>query len=53
LDRLIERIKTSDDPLSDAFEIKLRQLVAEGDLSAKVGKQLLRVHKETKKGENK
>ena len=53
LDRLIERIKTADDPLSDPFETKLRQFVAEGDLSAKIGKQLLRVHKETRKGENK
>ena len=53
LDRLIERIRTSENPLSDAFETKVRQLVAEGDVSAKIGKQLLRVHKETKKGESK
>ena len=53
LDRLIERIRTSEDPLSDAFETKVRQLVAEGDVSARIGKQLLRVHKETKKGESK
>ena len=53
LDRLIERIRTSEDPLSDAFETKVRQLVAEGDVSAKIGKQLLRVHKETKKGGSK
>jgi hypothetical protein len=53
LDRLIERIRTSEDPLSDAFETKIRQLVAEGDVSARIGKQLLRVHKETKKGESK
>ena len=53
LDRLIERIRTSENPLSDAFETKVRQLVAEGDVSAKIGKQLLRFHKETKKGESK
>lgn len=53
LDRLIERIRSSEDPLSDAFETKVRQLVAEGDVSAKIGKQLLRVHKETRKGESK
>ena len=53
LDRLIERIRSSEDPLSDAFETKVRQLVAEGDVSARIGKQLLRVHKETKKGESK
>jgi hypothetical protein len=53
LDRLIERLRTSEDPRSDAFEMKVRQLVAEGDLSARVGKQLLRMHKETKKGESK
>ena len=53
LDRLIERIRTSENPVSDPFETKVRQLVAEGDVSAKIGKQLLRVHKETKKGESK
>jgi hypothetical protein len=53
LDRLIERIRTSEDPLSDTFETKVRQLVAEGDVSARIGKQLLRMHKETKKGESK
>lgn len=39
--------------LDRPFETKVRQLVAEGDVSAKIGKQLLRVHKETKKGESK
>jgi hypothetical protein len=53
LDRLIERIRTFEDPLSDTFETKVRQLVAEGDVSARIGKQLLRMHKETKKGESK
>ena len=52
LDRLIERIRTSEDPLGDPFAMKVRQLVAEGDVSAKIGKQLIRVHKETKKGES-
>ena len=53
LDRLIERIRSSEDPLSDAFETKVRQLVADGDVSAMIGKKLLRMHKETKKGESK
>jgi len=53
LDRLIERIRTSEGPLSDTFETRVRQLVAEGDVSARIGKQLLRMHKETKKGESK
>jgi hypothetical protein len=53
LDRLIERIRSFEDPRSDAFEAKVRQLVAVGDISARIGKQLLRVHKETTKGENK
>ena len=53
LDRLIERIRTSENPLSDAFETKVRQLVAEGHVSAKIGKHLLRMYKDTKKGESK
>lgn len=53
LDRLIERVRTSENPLSDAFETKVRQLVAEGDVSAKIGKHLLRMYKDTKKGESK
>ena len=53
LDRLIERVRAFEDPASDAFEAKLRELVAEGDLPARIGKQLLRIHKETKKGESK
>jgi len=53
LDRLIECVRTSENPLSDAFETKVRQLVAEGDVSAAIGKKLLRMHKETKKGESK
>src|SRR6185436_16335651 len=44
LDRLIERIRTSEDPLGDPFAMKVRQLVAEGDVSATIGKQLIRVH---------
>jgi hypothetical protein len=53
LDRLIERIRAAEDPLSDPFETKIRQLVAEGDVSARIGKQLLQFHKETKKGGSK
>src|SRR5262245_16276695 len=53
LDRLIERVQTFDDPASDVFEAKLREFVAEGDIPARIGKQLLRIHKEIKKGESK
>jgi hypothetical protein len=53
LDRLIERVRISENPLSDAFETNVRQLVAEGDVSAKIGKHLLRMYKDTKKGESK
>ena len=53
LDRLIERVRTFEDPVSDAFEAKVRELVAEGDISTRIGKQLLRIHKDTKKGESK
>ena len=53
LDRLIERVRISENPLNDAFETNVRQLVAEGDVSAKIGKHLLRMYKDTKKGESK
>ena len=53
LDRLIERVRTFEDPVNDPFEAKVRELVAEGDMSTRIGKQLLRIHKETKKGESK
>ena len=51
LDRLIERIRIIDDsPPDDAFHAKVRLLVADGDVSAKVGKELLRIHAETRTG---
>jgi hypothetical protein len=54
LDRLIERVRLLDNqPSNDALEAKVRLLVADGHISAKVGKELLRLHTETKNGESK
>lgn len=45
LDRLIERIKALDArPAADAFDAKVRLLVADGELTPRLGKELLRVH---------
>ena len=45
LDRLIAQIKGLDArPPSDAFDAKLRRVVADGELSARLGKELLRLH---------
>lgn len=52
LDRLIDRIRLIDKtPSDDAFHAKVRLLVADGDVSPKVGKELLRIHNEIRKGE--
>jgi hypothetical protein len=54
LDRLIERVRLIDKaPSDDAFHSKVRLLVEDGDVSAKVGKELLRIHNEVRKGERK
>ena len=46
LDRLIERIRVLDAPSSnDPFQAKIRLLVADGEISPKVGKELLQIHK--------
>ena len=45
LDRLIERIRTLDASAGgDAFDAKLRLLVAEGEITPRLGKDLLRIH---------
>ena len=45
LDRLIERIRILDAPSSnDPFQTKIRLLVADGEISPKIGKELLRIH---------
>lgn len=52
LDRLIERIKILDRSSSgDAFDAKVRVLVAEGEISARLGKELLRIHNSVVKGD--
>jgi hypothetical protein len=51
LDRVIDRIRLVDElPSDDPFEVKIRLLVANGDVSAAVGKDLLRIHKEVRQG---
>src|SRR3954470_23985398 len=51
LDRLIEKIKLADDPkITDPFQRKLRLLMADGQISAELAKQLLAVHRQTLKG---
>ncbi|MBN1240527.1 MAG: DUF2089 family protein [Gammaproteobacteria bacterium] len=45
LDRLIERVKTLDTAeADDAFQAKIRLLVASGDLSPKIARELLKLH---------
>jgi hypothetical protein len=51
LDRLIERIRVLDAPASnDPFQAKIRLLVADGEISPKVGKELLQIHKASTNG---
>jgi len=46
LDRLIERIRVLDDNTpSDPLDAKIRLLVADGEVTASAGKELLRIHK--------
>jgi hypothetical protein len=46
LDRLIERIRVLDDNTpSDPLDARIRLLVADGEVSPKAGKELLRMHK--------
>jgi hypothetical protein len=51
LDRLIERIRVLDAPASsDPFQAKIRLLVADGEISPKLGKELLQIHKTSANG---
>ena len=51
LDRLLERVKAlDDDPPTDAFDAKVRSLVADGQLTTAMAKELLRVHRSVMKG---
>jgi hypothetical protein len=51
LDRLIERIRTLDEhEPADGFQAKIRLLVADGEMSPKLAKELLQLHKNGGKG---
>ena len=51
LDRLLERVRAlDDDPPTDAFDAKVRTLVADGALSTAMAKDLLRIHRSVMKG---
>ena len=51
LDRLLERVKALDeDPPTDAFDAKVRSLVADGKMETALAKELLRVHRSVMKG---
>ena len=51
LDRLLERVHALDGaPPADAFDAKVRLLVAEGQISTTLGKELLRAHRSVVKG---
>ena len=51
LDKVIERIRTLDEHSSaDALEARVRLLVADGEMSAKLAKELLQLHKAGIKG---
>jgi hypothetical protein len=48
---LIDRVRALDvSPPRDAFDARVRVLVAEGELSSKLAKDLLRVHNSVLKG---
>ena len=47
LDRLIAKVTAAEDPkATDAFERKLRVLVADGKISAALARELLKTHRE-------
>ena len=51
LDRLIARIESlSKSPPADAFDARLRVLVADGEIPPKLGAELLRAHNSVLKG---
>ena len=54
LDRLLERIRSLEErPPADAFDAKIRVLVADGEIPVRLGKELLRIHSSTVKGARK
>jgi hypothetical protein len=51
LDKVIDRIRTLDDVApADPLEARVRLLVADGEVSAKLAKELLQLHKAGLKG---
>jgi hypothetical protein len=53
LDRLIAKVRAADDPRSrDPFERRVRVLVAAGELSATLAKELLQIHRSTSQRRN-
>jgi hypothetical protein len=51
LDKVIERIRLLDEHApADALEARVRLLVADGEMSAKLAKELLQLHKAASKG---
>ena len=51
LDRLIERIRTLDEhEPADAFQARVRLLVTDGEMSPRLAKELLQLHKSVSKG---
>jgi len=51
LDRLLERVRALDEtPPADAFDAKVRLLVADGEISTALGKELIRIHRSVAKG---
>ena len=54
LDRLIERIRTLEEhEPADAFQARIRLLVAEREMTARLAKELLQLHKSVRKGDQK
>lgn len=51
IDSLIERMRVLDaNSKDDVLEAKVRLLVADGEISPKLGKDLMRLHRQTKGG---
>lgn len=54
LDRLIERINMLDEiPSQDGFQARVRLLVADGEIPARLGKELMQLHQSALKGNHK
>jgi hypothetical protein len=51
LDRLIAKVQAADDPkITDAFQLKLQVLVADGKLPPPLARELLKAHREERNG---